>query len=224
MKCNQSRAGFELVSPCPFSTTITITLRAPLSPIALTAPLSCYSSDRLSKTNNNEWNTRVSQMVCNILVCTNLWHIGLMSKVFASGLETRVQSQVASYQGLKKWYLRPPCLALSTIRLGSRVKWCNPGNGVAPSPTPRCNSYRNESLRVTFDWSRQLYFLLYYKTEVVQAEVGSIVVVIVLTFILCVIWKPQRWMCNSDLYSSNSNLAINPQRQSKTFVVKKVKV
>ena len=29
MKCNQSRPGFELVSPCPFPTTITITRRAP---------------------------------------------------------------------------------------------------------------------------------------------------------------------------------------------------
>ena len=29
MKCNQSRPGFELVLPCPFPTTITITPRAP---------------------------------------------------------------------------------------------------------------------------------------------------------------------------------------------------
>ena len=29
MKCNQSRPGFELMSPCPFPTMITITLRAP---------------------------------------------------------------------------------------------------------------------------------------------------------------------------------------------------
>ena len=29
MKCNQSRPGFELVSPCPYPTTITITPRAP---------------------------------------------------------------------------------------------------------------------------------------------------------------------------------------------------
>ena len=29
MKCNQSCPGFELVSPCPFPTTITITPRAP---------------------------------------------------------------------------------------------------------------------------------------------------------------------------------------------------
>ena len=54
---------------------------------------------------------------------------------------TGVQSQVESYQRLKKWYLMPPCLALNTIRWWSRVKWSNPGNGVAPSPTPRCSSY-----------------------------------------------------------------------------------
>ena len=36
MKCNQSRPGFELVSPCPFPTTITITPRAP--------PLSLFSN------------------------------------------------------------------------------------------------------------------------------------------------------------------------------------
>ena len=29
MKCNQSGPGFELVSPCPFPTTIAITPRAP---------------------------------------------------------------------------------------------------------------------------------------------------------------------------------------------------
>ena len=32
-------------------------------------------------------------------------------------------------------------------RYGSRVKWRNPGNGVAPSPTPWCSSYRKGSLR-----------------------------------------------------------------------------
>ena len=53
--------------------------------------------------------------------------------------ETWVQSQVKSYQRLKKWYLMPPCLTLSIIRYGSRVKWSNPGKGVAPSPTPWCS-------------------------------------------------------------------------------------
>ena len=60
-----------------------------------------------------------------------------------------------SYQRLKKWYLMPPCLTLSIIRYGSRVKWSNPGNGVAPSPTPRCRSYWKGSLRIALDYGRQ---------------------------------------------------------------------
>ena len=55
--------------------------------------------------------------------------------------KTWVQSQVASYQDFKKWYLITPCLALNNIRYVSRRKWSNPGKGVAPSPTPRCSSY-----------------------------------------------------------------------------------
>ena len=49
----------------------------------------------------------------------------------------------------------PPCLTLSIIRYGSRVKWSNPGKGVAPSPW--CSSYRKGNLRVTLDYGRQLY-------------------------------------------------------------------
>ena len=62
--------------------------------------------------------------------------------------ETVVQSQVQSYQRHKNWYLMPPCLTLSIIRSASRVKWSNPGNGVAPSPTPQCSSYWKGSLRL----------------------------------------------------------------------------
>ena len=51
-----------------------------------------------------------------------------------------------------------PCLTLSIIRYGSRVKWRNPGLGVAPSRTPWCSSYRKGNLRVTLDYGRQLYF------------------------------------------------------------------
>ena len=42
--------------------------------------------------------------------------------------KTEVQSQVKTYQRLKKWYLMLHWLALSIIRFGSRVKWSNPGN------------------------------------------------------------------------------------------------
>ena len=71
--------------------------------------------------------------------------------------ETGVQSQVESYERLKKWYLIHPCLTLSNIRYVSRVKWSNPGKGVAPSPTPRCSNYWKGSLLVSLDYGRQLY-------------------------------------------------------------------
>ena len=74
--------------------------------------------------------------------------------------ETRVQYQVESYQRLKKkWYLIPPCLTISIMRYISRVKWSNPGKGVAPSLTPRCSSYWKGSFLVAYDYSRQLYLL-----------------------------------------------------------------
>ena len=66
--------------------------------------------------------------------------------------ETWVQSQVESYQRLKKWYLMLPRLTPSIIRYGSRVKWSNLGKGVAPSPTPWRSSYRIGRLRVTLDY------------------------------------------------------------------------
>ena len=83
--------------------------------------------------------------------------IGLAVRVFANSRETWVQSQIESYQKLKKWYLMPPCLTLSFIRYGSRVKWSNPGKGVTPSPTPWCSSYRKGkgSFRVILNYGRQ---------------------------------------------------------------------
>ena len=77
--------------------------------------------------------------------------------------ETWVQSQVESYQRLKKWYLIPPCLTLSIIRYGSRVKWSNPGKGVAPSPTPWCSklSKREPSGHPRL-WSPTLLFICIY--------------------------------------------------------------
>ena len=80
--------------------------------------------------------------------------------------KTRVQSQVESYQRPKKWYLIQPCLTLSIIKYGSRIKWRNPGNRVAPSPTPRCSSYWKGNLRVTLDYGGQLYLLTEYLLQI----------------------------------------------------------
>ena len=52
----------------------------------------------------------------------------------------------------------PPYLTLSNIRYVSRVKWSNPGKGVAPSSTPQCSSYWKGSLLVALNYSRQFYF------------------------------------------------------------------
>ena len=82
--------------------------------------------------------------------------------------ETWVQFQVASYQRLEKWYLIPPCLTLSNIRYVSRVKWRNPGKGVAAFPTPRCRRYWKESLLVALDYGRQLYLYIYLHRHLVM--------------------------------------------------------
>ena len=79
--------------------------------------------------------------------------------------ETWVQSQVESYQRLKKWYLMPPCLTLSIIRYGSRVKWSNPRKGVAPSHTQWCSklSKREPSGHPRL-WSPTLLLYIYIYT------------------------------------------------------------
>ena len=41
---------------------------------------------------------------------------------------------------IPKWYLISSYLTFSIIRYVSKVKVSNPGEGVAPSPTPRCSS------------------------------------------------------------------------------------
>ena len=65
------------------------------------------------------------------------------------GLVGRVFAKWSVRPRFKRWYLKPPCLTLSIIRCVSRMKWSNPGNGVAHSPTP---SYWKQSLRVTLDY------------------------------------------------------------------------
>ena len=92
--------------------------------------------------------------------------------------ETRVHSQVESYQRLKKWYLVLPCLTLSIIRLGSRVKWSNPGKGVASCPTPWCSSYWKGTLQVTLDYGRQIYLPRQPLSRVTQRQGGHSIVTI----------------------------------------------
>ena len=52
----------------------------------------------------------------------------------------------------------PPCLTLSNIRYVLRIKWSNPGKGVASSPTLRCSSYGKGGHLVALDYGRQHFF------------------------------------------------------------------
>ena len=71
--------------------------------------------------------------------------------------ETRFLYQVESYQRLKNWYLMPPFLTLSMMKLVS-----NPGKGVAPFPTLLCCSYwkRSSQVALDYDWPTYNLFLL----------------------------------------------------------------
>ena len=95
-----------------------------------------------------------------VLQCPYFWHLKHLKSAgwLASWVEcwlmvqeTRVQYQVEAYQRLKKLYLILPCLTLSIMMYGSRVKWSNPVKGVAPSPTAQCCSNWKGSLQVTLD-------------------------------------------------------------------------
>ena len=99
-----------------------------------------------------------------VCVCVCLVHCQIPSQwpkrvLYSLGhWETGIQSQVDSYQRLKKWYLMTPCLTLSIIRYGSWVKWSNLGNGVGPSPSHWCCSYGEGRLRFTLDYSPQHFY------------------------------------------------------------------
>ena len=104
---------------------------------------------------------------------------------------TWVQSQVTSYQRLLKWYWIPPCLTLSNIRYVSRVKWSNPGKGVAPSPTPWCSSYWKWSLLAALDYGcqQQLYIYIYIYTLIFE-YIYIYIYIYIYHILYCIsIWK-----------------------------------
>ena len=60
--------------------------------------------------------------------------------------ETGVQSQVETYQRLKKMVLDASLLNTQHYEAQSKAKWKNPGKEVAPSTTSRYSSYTKGSL------------------------------------------------------------------------------
>ena len=92
----------------------------------------------------------LNKYIFNYYVLSSYRAIGVMSSMLANGRRNRssIPGRVIP-NTQKKWYLIPPCLTLSIIRHGSKVKWSNQGNGVALTPTHRCSSYRKGSRRST---------------------------------------------------------------------------
>ena len=86
--------------------------------------------------------------------------IGLVGRVFTNGPGDLGSIPSHVIPKTLKMVLDAPCLTLSIIMYGSRVKWSNPGKGVVPSPTPWCSSYWKGSLLVTLNNGLQLYLLL----------------------------------------------------------------
>ena len=62
-----------------------------------------------------------------------------MSRVFANGLRDRVSNPGRVIPKTQKIVL--DAALLNTQHFKVRVKWSNPGNEVAFSPTPTCSSY-----------------------------------------------------------------------------------
>ena len=67
--------------------------------------------------------------------------IGPVGRVFANGPGDRGSIPSRIIPNTLRKMVHDTALTLSNIRYVSRVKWSNPGKGVAPSPTPLCSSY-----------------------------------------------------------------------------------
>ena len=90
---------------------------------------------------------------------TSICLVGLVVECSPMGRETRVQSQVESYQRLKKMLLDISLLNTRQYKVRLKDKWSNLGKGVAPSPTLQYSRYWKGDFRIALDYSCQLYFL-----------------------------------------------------------------
>ena len=87
--------------------------------------------------------------------------IGLAVRVFANG-----PGDLGSIPGrvipkTQKMLLDSSLLNTQHYKVRNKVKVEQSREGVAPSPTHWCSSYRKGSLRVTLDYGRQLYLIVF---------------------------------------------------------------
>ena len=113
--------------------------------------------------------------------------------------ETWVQSQVESYKRLKKMIFDASLLNTQHYKVRIKGKVEQSREGVAPSPTHWCSSYRKGSLRVTLDYGRQVYFTYY--------SVGAVCRLIPLSFIFLGVFAVFLFL--SFLSSKSSSFCVN---------------
>ena len=97
--------------------------------------------------------------ICICILVLYVPDIGLAVRVFANG-----PGDLGSIPGrvipkIQKMVLDASLLNTQHYKVRIKGKVEQSREGVAPSPTPWCSSYRKGSLRVTLDYGRQLYLL-----------------------------------------------------------------
>ena len=97
----------------------------------------------------------ISAKIFKMIRHDNFW---LMVRVFANGAGDLGSVSGRVIPKTQKMVLDASLLNHHYYKVWIKVKWVDPGKGVAPSPTPWCSSYRKGSLQVTLDYSHQLYF------------------------------------------------------------------
>ena len=107
-----------------------------------------------------------------------------MVRVFTNG--TGDQSSIPGQVILKTQKIVLDPSLLNTQQYKVRVKWSNPGNGVASSPTPWCNSYQKGSLRLMFDYSHK--FTL-HKIKTGKSLFCYVDLYFIITITICTFWS-----------------------------------
>ena len=97
-----------------------------------------------------------------IYIHTYIPDIGLGVRVFANGPGDLGSIPGRVIQKTQKMVLDASLLNTQHYKVRIKDKVEQFREGLAPSPTPWCSSYRKGSLRVTLDYGRQLYFLYIY--------------------------------------------------------------
>ena len=79
------------------------------------------------------------------------WDISLISRVFANGPGDRGSIPDRVIPNTQKMVLDAAFFNTQNYKVRIRCIVSNPGEGVAPSPSPRCSIYLKGSLRVNLD-------------------------------------------------------------------------